>query len=405
MTFKELHTPAKTIPAKLIRPSNLDDKAKKIFNEQGVAEGRGFAYKEIEFVCANPEFPDATDPKLQKQMYAGLKQIPGVIPLFQDQSDYSEGQYSLSAIYKDRDVRGQILKLAKQLGVRVDLERPVTDDYVDRAIRGEHEGQQGVAESGADSAWSSGTDKITLQDILELTKDIKQINLPITDKLKSKMLQWDGNPEEIERINHVTVSNQFPILVMVDDQDQIEWILDGNHRLHKAIQSQAKTIPAKLIRPSNLDDKAKKIFNIKEQGVVEDSEQSSALASMVSQDQDQRNEYAQFVKSQAGGDWTLGAQLYARLKNRPSNDIFGDAARLNQFMKMTFDFDTFTHADWDNYWLLAQHCDDHRDFQKNALSIIKKYQGQDHSHYKYLRDRISVGLTGKQKYGTQNINV
>ena len=114
--------------------------------QQGVAEGRGTGYKEIEFVCANPEFTDATDPKLQKQMYAGLKQIPGVIPLFQDQSDYSEGQHSLTAIYKDRAVRGQILKLAKQLGVQVDLERPVTDDYVDRAIRGEHEGQQGVAE-------------------------------------------------------------------------------------------------------------------------------------------------------------------------------------------------------------------------------------------------------------------
>ena len=221
-----------------------------------------------------------------------------------------------------------------------------------------------VAESG-DTAWSNGTDKITLQDILELTKDIKQINLPITDKLKSKMLQWDGNPEEIERINHVKVSNQFPILVMVDDQDQIEWILDGNHRLHKAIQSQAKTIPAKLIKISNLNDKAKKIFN--EQGVMEDSDQSSALTSMVNQDQDERNEYAQFVKSQAGGDWTKGAELYARLKKRPSNDIFGDVVRLKQFMKMTFDFDNFTNTDWDNYWLLAQHCDDNRDFQKKSF--------------------------------------
>ena len=158
MTFKELNiflieSKTQLSPAKIIRPSNLDDKAKKIFNikEQVVGKGRIFAYKEIEFMCANPEFPDATDPKLQKKMYAGLKQIPGVIPLFQDQSDYSEGQYSLTAIYKDRDVRGQILKLAKQLGVRVDLERPVTDDYVDRAIRGEHEGQQGVAESGVES--------------------------------------------------------------------------------------------------------------------------------------------------------------------------------------------------------------------------------------------------------------
>ncbi len=119
--------------------------------QQGVAEAsRSSGYKEIEFVCANPDFPEATDPKLQKQMYAGLQQIPGVIPLFQDQSDWSEGQYSLTAIYKDRAVRGAILKLAKQLGVQVDLEQPVSDDYVDRAIRGEHEGQQRMAENFAD---------------------------------------------------------------------------------------------------------------------------------------------------------------------------------------------------------------------------------------------------------------
>ena len=129
---------------------------------------------------------------------------------------------------------------------------------------------KGVAEGGAETSWSNDTDTITLQDILELTKHIKQINLPINDNLKSKLLHWEGNPEEIERVNQVTVSNQFPILIMVDEQGQIAWILDGNHRLHKAIQSQAKTIPAKLIRPSNLDDKAKKIFNIKEQGVAED---------------------------------------------------------------------------------------------------------------------------------------
>jgi hypothetical protein len=128
---------------------------------------------------------------------------------------------------------------------------------------------KGVAEGGAETSWSDGTEKITLQDILELTKHIKQINLPINDNLKSKLIHWDGNPEEIERINQVTVSNQFPILIIVDEQGQIKSILDGNHRLHKAIQSQAKTIPAKLIKPSDLNDKAKRIFHLKEQGVVE----------------------------------------------------------------------------------------------------------------------------------------
>ncbi len=142
-------------------------------------------------------------------------------------------------------------------------------------------------------------------------------------------------------------------------------------------------------------------YGNKSEGVAEGTEQS--LSSMVNQDQSERNEYKNFVKSQAGGNWSKGAKMYAQLKKRPSNDIFGDASRLNQFMKMKFDFDKFTDEDWDNYWLLAQHCDDNRDFQKNALSIIKKYQGTDHSHYKYLYDRISMGLTGKQKYGTQNV--
>ena len=129
---------------------------------------------------------------------------------------------------------------------------------------------------------------------------------------------------------------------------------------------------------------------------------NESLSSLVAQDQSERNEYKNFVKSQAGGDWSKGAKMYALLKKRPSNDIFGDAARLNQFMKMEFDFDKFTDKDWKNYWLLAQHCDNNRDFQKNALSIIEKYLGTDHSHYKYLYDRISINLTGKQKYGTQN---
>ena len=97
--------------------------------------------QEIEFVCVNPLFPDATDPALQKELYHGLKAIPGVVPLLQSWDDMSAGQMSLSAIYADRSARGKILRLAKSLGVSVDIEDTVTDEYLDRAIRGEHEGQ------------------------------------------------------------------------------------------------------------------------------------------------------------------------------------------------------------------------------------------------------------------------
>ena len=113
---------------------------------------------------------------------------------------------------------------------------------------------------GADTSWTGADNEtITLQDILELTKDIKIVNLP-TEKLAPIVLNWDDNPEEIERISQVKISTQYPILVMVDEQNKIQWILDGNHRAQKALRAKAKTIPAKLIKPSNLNSKARKIL-------------------------------------------------------------------------------------------------------------------------------------------------
>jgi hypothetical protein len=161
-----------------------------MFDKKALAEGSGKSdYKEIEFVCANPEFPDATDPELQKQMHLGLQQIPGVIPLLQDQSEYSEGQCSLAAIYKDRSTRSQILKLAKQLGVQVDLEQPVSDDYVDRAIRGEHYGQQVVAEA---SGYIPVTDAEARDPrySMAVTVDIK----PGENQRQAAKMGWKTNP-------------------------------------------------------------------------------------------------------------------------------------------------------------------------------------------------------------------
>ena len=114
-------------------------------------------------------------------------------------------------------------------------------------------------QGGADTSWTRDDETITLQDILELTKDIKTIDYP-TNELSPKVLGWDDNPEEIERISQVEVSEQYPILIMVDEEDKIQWILDGNHRAQKALRSNSDTIPAKLIKPSDLNNKAKKIL-------------------------------------------------------------------------------------------------------------------------------------------------
>ena len=111
-----------------------------------------------------------------------------------------------------------------------------------------------------DTAWEDEDgNKVTLQDILDMTKNIPQKNYP-TKKLTKVALNWDDSPEEVERIEQVEISKQYPILIMVDEDGKIQWILDGNHRAQKALRAKLETIPAKLIKPSNLNAKAKKIL-------------------------------------------------------------------------------------------------------------------------------------------------
>jgi len=125
--------------------------------------------------------------------------------------------------------------------------------------------------------------------------------------------------------------------------------------------------------------------------------------SLIKSDQAERKAYKKFVAARAGGNWKLGAELYAKRNNRPANDIFGDDARLQEFMRIKFDFGSFTNQDWEGFWLLSQHADAYPGFQQQALRAIEKHLGQDNDHYRYLADRISCAKTGQQKYGTQDI--
>lgn len=238
-----------------------------------LTEYQDSGYREIEFVCANPEFPDATDPDLQKKMLLGLKKIPGVIPLLQNWEDMSPGQMSLSAIYRqDPVVRKRILSLAKTLGVKVDLEQPVTDDYVDRAVKGEHEGQQNIAEGIIDFvkrnlgfAWGRPGDVVrgnVVADYLEnntyhsesmLEKvrrskfQLKNIDTETAKRYRSFTDQNVGGNDVLDadkmdrtrarKITYDTLVKNPPVL----DRDGFIW--DGNHRIQRAIELELPSIP------------------------------------------------------------------------------------------------------------------------------------------------------------------
>ena len=189
---------------------------------------------------------------------------------------------------------------------------------------GEYEGKKVpldlpmVSEKGEDTAWEDEEgNKVTLQDILDMTKKVPQKDYP-TEKLAKVVLDWDDNPEEVERIEQVEVSKQYPILIMVDEAGKIQWILDGNHRAQKALRSKAETIPAKLIKPSMLSSKAKKV-----------------LLGVVDRDIDEaeyKGKKVQLGKPKRGGS----KKFYVYVKNDKGNVVkvnFGDTSGLSVKLK------------------------------------------------------------------------
>lgn len=107
-----------------------------------------------------------------------------------------------------------------------------------------------IGEGLDDTSWTGDNDDtVTLRQILDLTKDIKVSELE-TEKLKKIVLNWDGNPEEIDKIEKSDI--KYPVLILMNDNNTIKYILDGNHRIQKSIKYNLPTVKAKLIKFSEL---------------------------------------------------------------------------------------------------------------------------------------------------------
>jgi hypothetical protein len=105
--------------------------------------------------------------------------------------------------------------------------------------------------------WENEQNKITLLELLNISYHLPEKNISLK-LLKSHLLSWK-DVEEISKIKLVDL--QYPILILVDDKEQILSILDGHHRTHKAISLGLKTIKAKLIAINFLPAEFKNIFS------------------------------------------------------------------------------------------------------------------------------------------------
>jgi len=117
-----------------------------------------------------------------------------------------------------------------------------------------------IAEAGGvDTKWQSedGSVTITLQQLLDDIKTVPVKKIEI-EKLKKRLLNWSDDPKEWDKVKSVDMT--YPPIILMDG-NEVDMIIDGNHRVQKAIQLGYDTIDAKLISLNNLPDEYKQVFS------------------------------------------------------------------------------------------------------------------------------------------------
>lgn len=119
------------------------------------------------------------------------------------------------------------------------------------------------SEIGMNTSWSLPEEniKITIKDVIKYLKDnnvpTKTINV---DTLKPLLINQDYDNKNKNRVDKASL--EYPIII-VKSNGKYKSILDGNHRLYKAIKNKAKNIKVQEI---DLDSKSsppefKKLFD------------------------------------------------------------------------------------------------------------------------------------------------
>jgi hypothetical protein len=109
-----------------------------------------------------------------------------------------------------------------------------------------------------DTSWENDEgDKITLMDLLNATEDIPVRKISV-EELKPHLLSWDGDEDEVRKIDSADL--QYPILIFVNDDGEFITIIDGHHRAQKAARRGLETIKAKVIPINSLPKDMRRVF-------------------------------------------------------------------------------------------------------------------------------------------------
>ena len=125
----------------------------------------------------------------------------------------------------------------------------------------ENEEEKAKDPVGMDTYWKDGDLKVTIKEVLKyLDKKKVPVKEESTDKLKAIMIADDRDPERVKAANL-----EDAVVVVVDMEGNWKSILDGNHRVEKAInpiyKSLSDTLPVRELDLRTAPEEYKKLFN------------------------------------------------------------------------------------------------------------------------------------------------
>ena len=118
-------------------------------------------------------------------------------------------------------------------------------------------GEEDEETKGLDTSWEDGDLKVTIKEVLEYLDDndvtVKEVS---TDKLKSILI---ANNRDDKRVQAADL--KYPVVVVVDKNGKYKSILDGNHRVDKAISNDIPTVKVRELDLREAPEEYKKLFN------------------------------------------------------------------------------------------------------------------------------------------------
>ncbi len=105
--------------------------------------------------------------------------------------------------------------------------------------------------------WEDGDLKVTIKEVLEYLDDndapVKDVS---TDKLKAILIADNRDEKRVQ-----AADLRYPVIVVVDRNGKYKSILDGNHRVDKAIGNNIPTVEARELDLREAPDKYKALFD------------------------------------------------------------------------------------------------------------------------------------------------